>query len=596
MHGLNRNTIWAEALVAELAHSGVRHACVSPGSRSAPLALALAEHGAIQDHSILDERCAAFFALGLARAAREPVALLCTSGTAAAGYLPALIEAHYSGVPLLVLSADRPPEERDCGAAQTIEQLGLYGPYVRLAVELPPPELTPALLHHVRRLACRAVATARAPRPGPVQLNVPFREPLAPASRAKDQESAADLDALARGGRGAAPMTRTLEAEPARPNEADLATLAEILAGEPRGWLVTGPLDAEPELSDGLMQLADALRWPLLADPLSQLRSGGHDRSWIIDAYDAVLRAGELTPARKPRTVLRFGAMPTSKAYRELLERNPEIRQIVVDPWSWRDPTALATEIVRADPLALIRGLLNALNPHRDVSVDAFADHWLRAGHRARQVLDAELGADAELSEPSVAERIARPLPEGGTLFVASGMPVRDLDLFWAGSGQRVRVLANRGANGIDGTLSSALGCARAAGPTVLLIGDLALLHDCSALLIACQNDVDLTVVVLDNRGGGIFEFLPIANAVDRAVFERHLATPQAVEIPALLRGFGLPCRTVTRPAELDDALEQSVGRAGVEFVHVRSNRPRNVELHRKLIEAVRRAVRSGVA
>ncbi|MCH6563853.1 MAG: 2-succinyl-5-enolpyruvyl-6-hydroxy-3-cyclohexene-1-carboxylic-acid synthase [Myxococcales bacterium] len=592
MQRVNRNLVWAGALADELARCGVRHVCVSPGSRSAPLALSFAAHPMIQDHSILDERAAAFFALGLARASRSPVALVCTSGTATANYLPAVVEAHYSRVPLLLLTADRPPEERECGAGQTIDQTKLYGSYVRLFNELPTPELEPSLLRHVRRSACRAVAAALGGPAGPVHLNLPFREPLAPLEVAADQEAARNLDPLLREGRLEDPMTRVFPAEPAGLRKPDLAQLAQRLRREQRGWLVAGPLDATPELATELTRLARSLGWPVFADALSQLRCGSPERSLLVEAHDAVLGARDFAEGLLPRLVLRFGAMPTSKAYRLLLERHPEITQIVVDPWGWSDPTLLASELMRADPLALARALARELERLGRVSVSDFGERWIRAGHRARRILNQGLAERAGLSEPGVVRTLAQVLPGGSALFVASSMPVRDVDLFWPGSERALRVFANRGANGIDGSVSCALGSALGSdAPLVALIGDLALLHDWSGLLLARRDDIDATLVVIDNNGGGIFEFLPVAASAGRDVFERHFAAGQGMDLCKALRGFGLSVSTAKSADELRSALEKSLTSPGVQLVVVQTDRRENLELHEKLNQAVARAL-----
>ena len=588
MQSLNRNALWAGALMDELAHCGVRHVCISPGSRSAPLALSAATHPELEDRSILDERSAAFFALGLARASRTPVALVCTSGTAAANYLPAVVEAHYSRVPLILLTADRPIEERDCGAGQTIDQAKLYEPYVRSVQQLPEPALEPALLRHVRRVACRAVAAALGGPPGPVHVNVPFREPLAPVVVPEDERAVAELDALSREGRGSRPMTRVAPAEPMLTTPAELERIARSLAAEPHGWIVAGPLDASAQLSQELTRLAHAIRWPLLADPLSGLRSGPHDRALLVDAHDAVLHSSAFVEAHLPRVVLRFGDMPTSKAYRTLLGAHPEITQLVVDPWGWSDPTALANELVRADPGRLANALAQKLELMQPRPASEFAEHWVRAGLTARRLLDSALEAQAGVSEPAAVRTLSQLLPDAATLFVASSMPIRDVDLIWPSSARSLRILANRGANGIDGTVSCALGSALGCGtPLVLLVGDLALLHDWTGLLLTRDRDIHATIVVLDNSGGGIFEFLPISSSAPREIFERHFATGQDVDLCAALEGFGLASNAVRSSGELRDAIESSLGSPGVQLIVLRTDRRENLELHRKLGEAV---------
>jgi 2-succinyl-5-enolpyruvyl-6-hydroxy-3-cyclohexene-1-carboxylate synthase len=582
---LNRNLAWCSAIADELVRGGVRSVVVSPGSRSAPLAIAVASEPGLVDHSVLDERAAAFFALGLARASRAPVALICTSGTAAANYLPALIEAHLSRVPLVALTADRPPELRDCGADQVIDQVKLYGSAVRWYHELPLPEPDAALLRHARASVARAVATAWGPVPGPVHLNVPLREPLDARSVPADRAALESMAPLALEGRGREPITRALDGPPRLP-AASVRALAERLAACERGWLVAGPCDA-PDLAPALAELAGRLGWPLLADPLSQLRCGPHPRDALVDAHDALLRS-PFASAHLPQLELRFGAPPTSKAYRLLGERHPELTRWVVDPHGWRDPSALACELLRSDPAELARELCAQLRPR---ARSGFARTWIDAGRRARAVLDAHLDRLEAPCEPAALRAVAEVVPSGTTVFLASSLPVREADLFWPSSPRPVRFVANRGANGIDGTLSCALGTAAAGAPTLLVSGDLALLHDASGWLGAARGDIDLVALVLDNDGGGIFEFLPAAQNLPRALFERHLAAPHGLDLVGALRGFGIRARRVTGAKSLAEELAAAFERPGVDVLLVPGERRANAALHAELVDAVARAV-----
>jgi 2-succinyl-5-enolpyruvyl-6-hydroxy-3-cyclohexene-1-carboxylate synthase len=571
----NLSMAWADAIVGVLAELGVRHVITSPGSRSAPLALAAAAHPALNDRSILDERSASFFALGLARAERAPVALVCTSGTASANYLPAVVEASYSGVPLVLLTADRPPELRDVGAAQTIEQSGIYGAYVRWACDLAPPEPTRRGFDALTANVARAVAAAGGPPPGPVHLNVPLREPLAPVPVPEER---AALDALERG-----TYPRLCPAPPELvPPERTLDELARWVTEEPRGWIVVGPLDADGRALQALTNLALRSGWPLVADVLSQLRSGPHERGLLVDAHEAVLGARELVASRLPRRVLRFGGLPTSKALTTLLDTRRELDLRVVASHAWPDPTRRATALVRADPTRLAEELAARLPV--DPPPSAFGADWIRAGRRARGWIDSQLRNASELDELSLVPALHAAVPDGTTVFLANSSPVRDVDLLWHGDARTLRFAANRGANGIDGTLSTALGAA-AAGPVVALVGDLALLHDASGLLAARGGTA--TVVLVDNAGGGIFERLPAAHSVERATFERHLATPQQVDLGAWLHGAGFQCDDVAKPAELVELVLASTTRSGVQFVRVRTDRFVSVERRRKLVSSV---------
>jgi 2-succinyl-5-enolpyruvyl-6-hydroxy-3-cyclohexene-1-carboxylate synthase len=590
VRALNRNLAWCSALADELARGGVRHAVVSPGSRSAPLALALALEPAIRDHALLDERSAAFFALGLARAAREPVALVCTSGTAAANYLPALIEAHHSRVPLIALTADRPPELRDCEAGQVIDQVKLYGSAVRGYHELPLPEPDAGLLRHARAAVARAVALACGGIPGPVHLNVPLREPLDAAEVGADRSALESLPALAAAGRGERPFTRAQRAAPARLEPRALAGLAERVRATERGWLVAGPCDA-PGLAPALAALAERIGWPLLADPLSQLRCGPHPRGALVDAHDALLRSLSFFSRNRPEAVLRFGAPPTSKAYRTLLESDPRIAQWTVDPHGWSDPSALASELLRCDPVALASDLAEQLSVR---TRGAFARTWIDAGRRARAALDAQLDAQPSPCASAAVRALAEAVPGGTTVFLASSLPVREADLYWPTSGRALRFVANRGANGIDGTFSCALGTAAAGAPTLLLCGDLALLHDASGWAAAARAGVDLCAVVIDNDGGGIFELLPAARSFPRDVFERHLAAPHGLDLVGALRGFGLRASRVSRAKELAEEVRAALQRPGVDVLVVPSDRRAHAAGHSARMQAAAAAVEAG--
>jgi len=586
---LNRNLAWCAALARELALAGVRHAVVSPGSRSAPLALAFAQEAAIRDWSILDERSAAFFGLGLARASRSPVALVCTSGTAAANYLPALVEAHLSRVPLIALTADRPPELRDCGADQVIDQVKLYSGFTRWYHELPLPEPSEALMRHVRASAARAAACALGPIPGPVHLNVPLREPLDATEVSADRAALADLSPLAREGRAGAAFTAAQAPAEHLPAPA-LDELSTRLSGCEPGWLVAGPCDA-PELAPALAELALRLGWPLLADPLSQLRCGSHARDALVDAHDAVLGCAEFADVNPPELVLRFGSTPTSKAYRLFLERQPQVEQWTVDPYGWSDPSALSRRLLRCDPQALALDLLERIPPRPR---SGFARRWQAAGARARAALDARLDACAELVEPAAVRALAEAVPDGTTIFLASSLPVREADWFWPASPRCLRFVGNRGANGIDGTFSCALGSAAAGAPTLLLCGDLALLHDVSGWAGALRSGIDLCAVVLDNGGGGIFELLPAARSLPREVFERHLATPHGLDLVAALSGFGIRAQRVTRAKALVEEVRAALARPGIDVLVVPGERQANARLHAELTAAAMAAVTSG--
>lgn len=564
------------ALCDELARCGVAGAVTSPGSRSTPVVLSLARAGGFPVFSQIDERSAGFFALGLAKATGRPAVLACTSGTAAANYLPAVIEASEARVPLIVLTADRPPELRATGAGQTIDQVKLYGDAVRLFTEVGVDVATPQTLRWIRALACRAVWTARGPRPGPVHLNLPLREPLVLDGPLRDDEPGAGGRPDGRPWVGHLPRTSDA-AEAAR-------TLAPLVSAAPRGVVVLGRGERPASAAGAVSPLASAASafsaatgWPLLADPLSGARSG----TGAIAHYDALLRIPAFARAARPRAVLRVGDLPTSKPLREWLAGLDAV-QVLVDPdGAWQDPAQVCDLTLDAEPAALLRALADGATtpPEPD-----WTRAWLGADARAAGALAATLGDD--LSEPRIALELGASLPPEATLVVASSMPVRDLETVAPARDAPLRVLSNRGANGIDGTIATAYGVAAASpGPVVLLTGDVTLAHDAGSLLTATRIGVPLTVVLVDNGGGGIFDFLPVAD--ETAEFETHVATPPGLDVAGLAQAYGLHLLPVEDLAGLRAAVEYGLSSDGTQIIHARTDRAENVALHRELWDAV---------
>jgi 2-succinyl-5-enolpyruvyl-6-hydroxy-3-cyclohexene-1-carboxylate synthase len=550
------------AFTDELYRCGVAGACTSPGSRSTPLVLTLARDGRIPVSSHVDERSAAFFALGLAQATGRPAVLACTSGTAAANYLPAVIEAAEAGVPLIVLTADRPPELRGVGAGQTIDQIKLYGSAAKWFFEVGTHDATPQRLRWIRQLACRAHATACEGRPGPVHLNVALREPLV---------LDAPLDgAPSDGGRddGAPWTARSVAPQDPAPL---VAWLGEHAGG--RGLIVAG------RGADGVAtaRLAEALAWPLLADPLSGARTGGA----AIAHYDALLRdAGWAATVAAPACVLRAGDLPTSKPLRQWLAGLGDgVAQLALTSGAgtWPDPDAALSAVLALEPSAL--GAIGETWP-TDL---AWLGSWRDADARAAAAISATIGEDA-INEPRIARELATAVAAGTTVVIAASMPIRDAETFWPVLDAPPRALANRGANGIDGTISTAYGVAAATGePTYLLIGDVALAHDIGGLLAGRRLGVPLTIVVIDNAGGGIFDFLPVAT--QGAEYEEHVLTPTGLEVERVAALYDAEYRSITELAELRAVLDTPP--SATTIVHLRTERAANVALHRRTWAAV---------
>ena len=563
---INRTYAPVQAFVDELARCGMRHAVTSPGSRNAPLALSLAGAPLIETRSVIDERSAGFVALGIAKASGRPVAVTCTSGTAAANLLPAVVEAHESRVPLVVMTADRPPELRDVGAGQAIDQIKLYGSFAKWFVEVGSHEPGRASTVHHRALACRAYDTASAGRPGPVHLNFPLREPLAPVPEELDPEVWA-------GREDGTPWVRASEPR-AAPEASRLRELADAVVQARRGLIVCGTVRRADDTARAVARLAGVAGWPALAEPTSGLRCGPQAASGpVVAHYDPLLAVEGFGESAIPELVLRVGDTPTSKRLRTLLEG---ARQVVVDPdGAWHEPTRMAERIERCDPVLLCEQLAEAVAERRPR-----ADHdWLRTWLDADALVPGLVAATPDPFEPKVWNAVAAEAPHGSTLLVASSMPVRDVEAYLPRADKPLRILANRGANGIDGTVSSAVGAALASEHRVfVLIGDLALLHDLGGLLAARRLDVELTVVCVNNGGGGIFDFLPVAEAADAETYEAHIATPTDIDFEDVADLAGLAYHQATNDREVRAA----VGAPGL--IEVRTDRAQNVELHRDLI------------
>jgi 2-succinyl-5-enolpyruvyl-6-hydroxy-3-cyclohexene-1-carboxylate synthase len=558
------------AFVDELARCGVREACTSPGSRSTPLVLSLAREKRIRATSHLDERSGSFFALGIGKATGVPAVLACTSGTAAANYTPAVFEAREARVPLLVLTADRPPELRDVGAGQTIDQVKLYGAAAKWFTEVDDQPATPARLRWLRQLACRAFLTAIEGRPGPVHLNFSLREPLVLDG---------PLPASEEGRPGGRPWVTRPRTAPHAPAELVDGLRAELEA-RPRAVLVAGRTERDAGLGAALAAFAERAAIPLLADPLSGARRG----PTAVAHYDALLRAPAWAAAHAPDLVLRVGDLPTSKPLRQWLAGLDAALQIAFDPENaWQDPTGSVATIAAADPGATLSLVADRLPRRRD---RGWLDDWHRADRAASAAIARAL-TPAGLTEPRVAAELGAGLPAEATVVVASSMPVRDAETFFPAREQPPRVLANRGANGIDGTVSTAFGvAATASGPVVLLIGDVALIHDLGGLLAASRLGLKLTIVLLHNDGGGIFHFLPVAG---EAEFVEHVATPHGLDFAHAAVLFGLGYEVADDVETFRAALGRALAADRTSLVAVHTDREANVAVHRAVWEEVAR-------
>lgn len=591
--------LFCGALFDELARAGVEHVVVAPGSRSAPLAVAAGGTPKLRCWSVLDERCAGFFALGIGRASRKPAAVICTSGTALANLLPAAVEAHHARVPLLLLSADRPPELRDCGAGQTIEQAHLLGPHTRWFHEpaVPDPSRAPeTLMHEARRLAARAVIECLGASPGPVHLNFPFREPLDPIpSSGPRTRSAAPLRARSTPGE---PVVQATGAR-GRLDSDELDRLAARVREPGRGWIVCGPMDATPEFAAAVLRLAEASGWPVLADASSGLRYRKEAGKAVIRCADLLLRDESFARRMAPDRVLRFGDTPVSKALgAALLRARPRDFWLVDPAGAWREPGGLCTEVLAADPESVCIALAERLEGQPGSRNEAFAETFAAAESEARETLERRIDAEEDLSEAGVVREVVRGLPSGSTLVVANSMAVRDLEAFAVALPEAdLRVIANRGANGIDGTVSTALGAAAvSARPSVLLCGDLAFLHDLGGLALARGLDAPLVTVVLNNDGGSIFSFLPIAEHAESFDFEALFRQPHGRDLSHAAALFDLDFERVADRRSFREVFAAALSKARSSVIEVRLDADTEVERFRSHARAVIQEAAAGPA
>ena len=546
----NVNTLWSSILVETLWRLGLTTAVICPGSRSGPLAVAFAQQAQIEAIPVLDERSAAFFALGLSRRSGIPTALVCTSGTAGANFFPAVIEAHESRVPLLVLTADRPPELRHCQAGQAIDQVKLYGHFPNWQAELALPSGAPNMLAYLRQTTIQAWDWTLYPTAGPVHLNLPWRDPLAPIDHPDGAAAAASID-FPTFFEAISPQPRVTLALQPRQVQVPLALWQQ----HPRGVILVGPVQPShpQDYCKAIAQLAQYLGWPVLADGLSPLRNYRDLNPNLVTTYDLILRQATWTAAQAPTLVIQIGLLPTSKVLRAWLAQTQPL-QWTVDPGEPNfDPLHGKTTHLRLNIQTLVSHLgccppAPSPPPHGDSppgipscgasSGVTYLNQWLTAEAQVRQTLNTELASLTTLFEGKVAWLLSQYLPPQTPLFIANSTPVRDVEWFWQPGNTQVYPYFNRGANGIDGTLSTAMGIAHRHQGAVLLTGDLALLHDTNGFLIQPHWVGHLTIVLINNNGGGIFSLLPIANF--DPPFETYFATPQRVNIPQLCATYGV--------------------------------------------------------
>ena len=599
-------TAWVRAFIDELARAGVEHVCLAPGSRSTPLVMACAREARIRMWVHLDERCAGFFALGLGKTTRCPAAVITTSGTAAANLFPAVIEASQAGVPLLVLTADRPPKLRGTDANQTIDQSHLYGSFVRESLDAGEPSAGD--LRGVRGLACRAVVATWGTDPGPVHVNFPLAKPLEPVELSAEQvASLRSADPVGVDGHAdGAPIVPVVEQWGVAPIEDEVRAVTAALAGGSRGLIVAGPVSDPDTVGPAIGNLARATGFPVLGDPLSGVRFSEHCTEYAVTAYDLFLQGltprdpsgpdassphAKLREALKPDVVVRIGGAPVSASLLTFLSELAHVPQVrITSSHCWKDHLGAASLSVRAEVASFIRAVTYGWSTAK--APPSWRERWREIDQAARRAIcDFRASETGDALEGDVLAAVVAGVPEGTTLFVSNSMPVRDLDAF-GGGGKPLRVYGNRGASGIDGIVSTVAGIAAASdgwSPIVAVVGDVAFYHDMNGLFAIAQHRLDIVFVVINNDGGGIFHMLPIRDREPE--FTQYFATPHGLDFRHTADLYGIPYRCVDHPSGAADALGEVLAGTGPRILEVRSDRDQNQRSREAVAEAVRRAV-----
>lgn len=553
-------TAYVRRMTGALLNAGVKAAVISPGSRSTPLAYAMASTSDLDVHMQVDERSAAYFALGLAKASGDPVVLLCTSGTAASNYHPAITEAYYARIPLIVVTADRPHELREVGAPQAIDQIRMYGEHVKYSIDFPLPEKNQGVDDFIDRHISRALSMATSAPKGPVHLNVPFREPLL-----------IDFEQ---------PVPQSTFSQRIRPVETlDTATrqlLIDLLTSEDKGLIIVGEMPPSVDKA-AFWRFASAMNWPVLCDPISNLRSEVPQNcmSLCIDEYDAILKSVNFCEKAAPQTVIRFGPQPVSKPLSLFLKKVRPSKVIVVDESpEFRDPLGISTHHIQTSAEAIFPVLVNK-------EPTPYLELWSRANDTAAAIIANHTGGPTAGDEGIIAKMLFDYLPDGSDLIGGSSMPIRDFDTFFRKTEKEVTIFANRGTNGIDGVVSTAFGIQAARQrPTWLLIGDLSFLHDVNGLIVTRFHETDLTIIIVNNDGGGIFSYLP-QSQVDNH-FEQLFGTPTGLTFNHIAAMYDAQYAAVSTAEQFAVELAKTKEKP-VRIIEVFTDRQVNVKAHRQL-------------
>jgi len=580
---VNRNTLWSKIFIDQLAHLGVKYACISPGSRSTPLTYAISQNKKIKSYIHFDERSSAFFGLGIAKVTRIPGLIITTSGTAVAELFPAIIEAYQQRVPLIICTADRPPELIGTGANQTINQHNIYKNHIRWFRDLGLPSISETGLRHLQRMAIKAFKISSLEDIGPVHLNFPFRKPL---------EHFSYTDEINKKIFTIKPQRVLKERiENLRPSTQLAAKLAPDLIKYERGIILVGPMDYDHEVIKRVKQLSSMLKYPIIADGLSQLRIGNSNKEKnILSNFNAIVKSENFIQKHDPEIIIQYGRTPTSSAIEHFLENTKAKRYLINSFGDNFDPTRNAKAVFAVSPKNFCHSLFDYLS---DVGLKRTSTIWLKDYLKGEAVCNSSKIKLIEkanyLHEPNIITEVLNSLPSGNNIFIGNSLPVRDLDNFMSSTSKNFKIYFNRGVSGIDGVTSTALGIASRNKKAILITGDLSFLYDLNALPIAVKYSIPLTILVINNNGGGIFQSLPISGKVNR--FNEFFVTPHNLEISRLVKSFGIDYHLISNKRKLRSVINKVLNKNYTSVLEIKTDAVKSVELRNRYFNEVRKKI-----
>ncbi|MEO8398986.1 MAG: 2-succinyl-5-enolpyruvyl-6-hydroxy-3-cyclohexene-1-carboxylic-acid synthase [Ignavibacteriaceae bacterium] len=576
---INRNTLWTETFVNELVSNGVKYACISPGSRNTPLTLAFANNKNIKSYLHIDERSGGFFALGLAKASQTPVALICTSGTATAEFYPAIIEAYQQRIPLVVCTADRPPELLDCGANQTINQNNIYRNHIRWFFDVGLPEPISKRIKHIKAIAKRAVFECSVKSPGPVHLNFPFRKPFEPEAYTNEVDN--DIIKIAKN-ISVDNKKNFIDEEKNITVEKWFIEIFDLLIKKKKGLIIAGPENYDSQFHASCKLLSEKLNYPIFADGASQLRFGKSIKTNIISNFDALLRSDKFVKKNQPEIIIQFGRTVTSKSLETFLENTSAIRFMINEFGDWFDPSNKAQASFACKPYMFCQKMFEKINMQKNYkSSTKWRDFFSEANLTASKIKKEIIENSTFPNEARIVNELLNALPGGTQIMISNSMPIRDFDYFASKTEKNFTIFNNRGASGIDGINSTALGIAAVSKiPTILLTGDLAFYHDLNGLLAAKKYSIPLIIVLINNNGGGIFEVLPISNY--GKIFKEYFIAPHDLDFEIFIKGYSGNYHLIKSWKDLNSKLKSSLKKKNFSVLEIQTNAEKSLQLRRK--------------